>query len=64
MASILSRLERIEAQVLPGSCVGILELQPNGGWLLIEDGKHIGQYATEADGAAAFRGEHLIIVDI
>lgn len=46
--SIIKRLNRIEAKALPRDGVGILELQPDGSWTLIEDGRVLGRY-TDTD---------------
>lgn len=62
--SILRRIIRIEAKAFPADGVGLLELQDDGTWLLIEDGKLLGQFATQEAGKAAFKGQTLIILDI
>lgn len=63
MASILSKLELLEIKVLPGDCVAILSLEPDGNWILIQ-GERRSKYKSETAGKAAFRGKHLIIDDI
>lgn len=62
--SILRRIGRVEDKVFPVDGVGLLELQPDSTWALIEDGRVLGRYATEKAGTDAFRGTNLIIIDI
>lgn len=62
--TVLRRLSRLEAQTLSVDGVGLLELQTDGSWILIENGRTTGQYATQEEGSVAFRGEHLIIIDV
>ena len=62
--TILRRIGRVEAKVFPVDGVGLLELQTDGTWTLIKDGRVLGRYATEQAGVTAFRGENIIIIDI